>query len=504
LSNKIFLAGRGLQPRPKRLFLSIRNFHHTTANRKMANGTHTEQLGIHNLLHPNQQKDGAQFGLDNTSQKVEIHQTIDFVKVKIDAKIIHQLHQLAKQGNAEAQYNLGIAYYNGDGVAHNYEKAIEWWQKAAQQKDILAQYCLGVAYMEGLGVATNNEKAREQFQQIINQLKEEFSYPKMFFDKDSDKIPNYPGDIRQWISLVARDKLSILHEREAKQQLAAAKLELEDIMAMIAHKFLGPLQKIEYYIEEKGDNKKYSLDAVHTMRGLLNIFSVISTAPEHLREMLKRDRHGKGTILWVLKKSLILAISQLLTIENVEKIRQHYFVYAKKTAKIPATTTRLAWYDDYFELEEQLQSEWEDDFNQLSNGATLDDIVTWMNERFFPIQIKGVMESPIHFAYYGTTASILTIVMAEIILNAVKYYASEIRTPLQLHWYCEKEVCRFVCKNPSTVEERSGKGSGRGHQFLSLIANQLEGYFPKPPFQDNYVTEFCIPTHLLIEEPLKI
>ena len=86
----------------------------------MANGTHTEQLGIHNLLHPNQQKDGAQFGLDNTSQKVEIHQTIDFVKVKIDAKIIHQLHQLAKQGNAEAQYNLGIAYYNGDGVAQNY------------------------------------------------------------------------------------------------------------------------------------------------------------------------------------------------------------------------------------------------------------------------------------------------------------------------------------------------------------------------------------------------
>jgi hypothetical protein len=285
----------------------------------------------------------------------------------------------------------------------------------------------------------------------------------------------------------------------AYQKVSAEKQELENIIAMIAHKFRGTLQKFEYHVE--GGNKKRSLDAVQTMRGLLNIFSVISTEPEHLREMLKQDRQGKGTILWVLEKSLILAISQLLTIENVKKIRQHYFAYAKKTGKIPATTTRLAWYNDYFELEEQLQSEWKNDFNRLLNGATLDDIVTWMNERFFPIEIKGVMESPIHFDYYGTTTSILTIVMVEILFNAVKYYASEIRTPLQLHWIGEKDVCHFLCKNPSTVEECSGKGSGRGHQFLSIIANQLEGSFPKPPFQDNYVTEFCIPTHLLIEEP---
>jgi hypothetical protein len=57
-----------------------------------------------------------------------------------------------------------------------------------------------------------------------------------------------------------------------------------------------------------------------------------------------------------------------------------------------------------------------------------------------------------------------------------------------------------VCKNPTAIEEQSGKGSGRGHKFLSLIANQLGGYFPKPPFHETYVTEFCIPTYLLIEE----
>ncbi len=408
------------------------------------------------------------------------------------------------KGNIVAQVILAQLYKTGNGVEKDKQQAFSLFQAAAEQKDILAQYCLGLAYMEGQGVATSNEKAREQFQQIINQLKEkkELSYLKFSFEKqeDTDKTSDYPRDIRQWIGLVARDKLSILHEKEAKQQLATANQELESFMAMIAHKFRGTLQNIEYDIEE-GGNKKRSLDTVHTMRGLLNIFSVISTEPEHLHELLKRDRQGKGTILWVLEKSLIFAISQLLTIENVDKIKQHYFAYAKKTGKVQPTTTRLAWYNDYFELEEQLQSEWKDNFNQLLNGATLDDIVTWMNERFFPIEIKGIMESPIHFAYYGTTASILTIVMVEILFNAVKYYASEIRTPLQLHWICEKDVCHFLCKNPSAVEERSGKGSGKGHHFLSIIANKLEGSFPKPPFQDNYVTEFCIPTHLLIEEP---
>jgi TPR repeat protein len=424
-----------------------------------------------------------------------------------DKEKIKYLLEQKEQGNVVAQVILAQLYKTGNGVEKDKQQAFSLFQAAAEQKDILAQYCLGLAYMKGQGVVTNNEKAREQFQQIINQSKEnkenkephyinEISFEKQ---EDTDKFTNYPSDIRQGIGLVTRDKLSILHEKEAKQQLAAAKQELESFMAMIAHKFRGILQKFEYHVE--GDNKKRSLDAVQTMRGLLNIFSVISTEPENLREMLKRDRQGKGTILWILEKSLILAISQLLTIENVKKIRQHYFAYAKKTGKIHATTTRLAWYNDYFELEEQLQSEWEGDFNRLLNGATLDDIVTWMNERFFPIEIKGVIESPIHFDYYGTTASILTIVMVEILFNAVKYYASEIRTPLQLHWICEKDVCHFLCKNPSAVEECSGKGSGRGHQFLSIIANQLEGSFPKPPFQDNYVTEFCIPTHLLIEEP---
>ena len=48
----------------------------------------------------------------------------------------------AEQGDAAAQYNLGVCYYNGDGVAKNRDTAIRWWKKAAAQGDSTAQETL--------------------------------------------------------------------------------------------------------------------------------------------------------------------------------------------------------------------------------------------------------------------------------------------------------------------------------------------------------------------------
>ena len=45
----------------------------------------------------------------------------------------------AEQGVAEAQYNLGVCYYNGDGVDQNYTEAVKWLSKAADQGHDKAQ-----------------------------------------------------------------------------------------------------------------------------------------------------------------------------------------------------------------------------------------------------------------------------------------------------------------------------------------------------------------------------
>ena len=41
----------------------------------------------------------------------------------------------AKAGDAAAQYNLGVCYYNGDGVPKDLTQAAYWFRKSAEQGD---------------------------------------------------------------------------------------------------------------------------------------------------------------------------------------------------------------------------------------------------------------------------------------------------------------------------------------------------------------------------------
>lgn len=69
--------------------------------------------------------------------------------------------ELANEGDACAQNNLGAMYYYGHGVEQSYEKAAEWYLKAAEQGLADAQYKLGVMYKYGWGVELSYEKAVE-------------------------------------------------------------------------------------------------------------------------------------------------------------------------------------------------------------------------------------------------------------------------------------------------------------------------------------------------------
>ena len=72
---------------------------------------------------------------------------------------IKTLTTKAEQGNAEAQYSLGAAYYNERGVKRSYEQAVYWYKKAAEQGNANAQNNLGVAYHNGNGVEQDKNKA---------------------------------------------------------------------------------------------------------------------------------------------------------------------------------------------------------------------------------------------------------------------------------------------------------------------------------------------------------
>ena len=67
------------------------------------------------------------------------------------AKAMREWQPLAEQGNAPAQFYLGLLYENGDGVPEDYKKAREWYEKSAAQGEANAQFYLGLMSAFGRG-----------------------------------------------------------------------------------------------------------------------------------------------------------------------------------------------------------------------------------------------------------------------------------------------------------------------------------------------------------------
>ena len=74
----------------------------------------------------------------------------------------------ADQGDATAMANLGMSYLNGRGVARDYVKAREWYQKAADKDNAGGMAGLGALYANGHGVARDYVKAREWYQKAAD------------------------------------------------------------------------------------------------------------------------------------------------------------------------------------------------------------------------------------------------------------------------------------------------------------------------------------------------
>ena len=55
----------------------------------------------------------------------------------------------AEKGDAESQLNLGVCYFNGNGVEKDLAEAVKWYRKAAEQGLKEAQYQLAQCYENG-------------------------------------------------------------------------------------------------------------------------------------------------------------------------------------------------------------------------------------------------------------------------------------------------------------------------------------------------------------------
>ncbi|MBI3903747.1 MAG: sel1 repeat family protein [Nitrosomonadales bacterium] len=74
-----------------------------------------------------------------------------------------EIQNLARQGNAEAQADLGEMYEEGLGVQQDYVQAVEWFRKSAAQGNADAQSNLGMMYFNGRGIPQDYAQAAEWF-----------------------------------------------------------------------------------------------------------------------------------------------------------------------------------------------------------------------------------------------------------------------------------------------------------------------------------------------------
>jgi hypothetical protein len=70
-----------------------------------------------------------------------------------------ELRKLADQGDAEAQYQMGVRFHNGEDVRQDDAQAMQWFLRAAEEGHVTAQSALGAYYWAGRGVPEDLSKA---------------------------------------------------------------------------------------------------------------------------------------------------------------------------------------------------------------------------------------------------------------------------------------------------------------------------------------------------------
>ena len=152
-----------------------------------------------------------------------------------DRQAAYWFRKSARQGNSQSQYHLGIMYANGDGVPEDDPQAVYWLRKSAKQGDARAQFHLGVMYEFGEGVPEDDRQAMNWYRQAAEQghARAQFGLGLMYADGagvDRNNVQAYAwfnlaaasGDER--VRQLARKRKATVREEMTSTQIIEAQL----------------------------------------------------------------------------------------------------------------------------------------------------------------------------------------------------------------------------------------------------------------------------------------
>ena len=128
--------------------------------------------------------------------------------------------QAAEQGNADAQFNLGVMYDTGQGVRQDYAQAVQWYRKAAEQGLADAQYNLGVMYKEGRGVRQDDAQAVQWYRKAAEQGHAKAQYNLGVMYANGRGVRQNPVIAKEWVGKACDNGIQLGCEayRELNQQ----------------------------------------------------------------------------------------------------------------------------------------------------------------------------------------------------------------------------------------------------------------------------------------------
>lgn len=127
----------------------------------------------------------------------------DGLGVPKDDKLAFQwFYKSANQEYSRAQHSLASLYINGRFVRKDEKEAFNWYMKAARQKRPESQFCIAMMYKAGLGIDKNYAEAFKWFQEAAKQgfPEAQLGLGEMYYSKDGGE--NYPEAVK-WFQLAA-------------------------------------------------------------------------------------------------------------------------------------------------------------------------------------------------------------------------------------------------------------------------------------------------------------
>src|SRR6516165_5155750 len=130
------------------------------------------------------------------------------------AKAREWYEKAAAKGDASAMFNLGSLYEGGHGVAQDYAKAREWYEKAAANGNAIAMNNLGTLYAYAHGVAQDYAKAREWYEKAAAKGDASAMFNLGSLYKNGHGVAQDYAKAREWY-----EKAAAKSDKDAKAQL---------------------------------------------------------------------------------------------------------------------------------------------------------------------------------------------------------------------------------------------------------------------------------------------